>query len=437
MCPPGQRQLRGTGPRRRGCPAGGRPGAAGGGRGRSRRLGPRLPPGSAPTTSGKTFRRDGARRGVDRGACRGAGRAARRPPPSPPPPPRPGSVSYLPGKHGAAAAAVPPRRAAASAARATSAGRPRRGAGGRAGAAAPCWHTRRLGPGNGRRRGGERGSSRHRPRHGTPLAAIAAGSRAPRPARGRAPRAPQPPTCSLPWGGRPTPPLRAGGAAARSPSPRPPPRRLPPPASCPRPLPQALRGALRPPRRAPLAAGRLGLGGQSRAGAGGTCLPGSDGTWRGNRPPPPRGAGWWGPGPAFAAAFGGGRLRDTGHRPRPGFPPRAEGWGNAVVTPSRNPETLPCAAGGARGEAPRWGGPAGGGGGGAAWATGPAGLAEVLLPSETTSGCLRTFTAPSPPAPCRPCPGGWGEGGRRAFCRGSQTRSVAELVENLNFRPVF
>lgn len=49
---------------------------------------------------------------------------------------RDGAVSYLPGKQQAVAA--PPHRAAASATRATSAGRPRGGAGGRAGAAAPC-----------------------------------------------------------------------------------------------------------------------------------------------------------------------------------------------------------------------------------------------------------------------------------------------------------
>lgn len=90
----------------------------------------------------------------------------------------------------------------------------------------------------------------------------------------------------------------------------------------------------------------------------------------------------------------------------------------AVVPPSRNTETLPAGLeGGHRAGAARPGRrvlPA--------WHGSCCHLRESPVPMESHCSSL-----PKPRCPCR-----WRKGGRRkAFCRGSQTQSVAELVETL------
>ncbi|XP_054680227.1 collagen alpha-1(I) chain-like [Grus americana] len=217
------------------------------------------------------------------------------------------------------------------------------------------------------------------------------------PSRGATGAVPQAPR------GRPAPPPRAGGAAARSPSPRPPPRRLPPPASCPRRCERRSAGPSKQPAgppsplgRRPLpascrAAGRPGRAGPGRAS--GTCCRGATKPDRGTARPSTRRLVRARPGPAFAAAFGGGRLRDAGDPPCRGLPPRGRS------PPQQRPPEIPRhyrlllgLDGRHRAEA--------------VWATGPPGLAKVLLPSEKISSYFYAdeviYLSPSHPAFCAP-----------------------------------
>lgn len=317
------------------------------GHGRPRRLGPRLPPVSARTGRGKL--------------SGGTGPAVARGDPAGPSGQRAGALSSLTGKR---------RRPAASAARATSTGRPRGGAGGRAGACVNTGPRRRPGPGDGRRRGGSPSTPR---------------PPSPGPARGRrAPAASQPPTCSQP-------PLRAGGAAARSPSPR------PPPAS---PRCRGRRSA--GPHRAGPSPLPPGTGGRGAPGAGAPRNPAGEPPGLGS------GRGCW--------ARRGTRLSPRAVGSRREFPKVAP------VPPSPNAATLPA---GASGE----------GLGGAAWAADP--------PARQRSGRHRRKPPGAHGARCAsvPVPHRHGcAGGERAvgklFAR--ITNSPCDTVgRDLNFRPVF